>query len=596
MNSFAANLNRQVLRERPDAVQSRWGTVLFTALVLFCWLDVFPVQAQTVAVFPFEDLSRGVNSVNLELTRYVGEELQAKGVDLVREDDVISFMAQKRVRWLGYMDTEHILLTKESLGADLLLFGTVIQKREKKSPAFGLSIYLVRTTDGRTVWSSAGGLSLADLQKLLGLNQPATLADLLPILVRNVMASWPESLEEFHEKPLIFDPDSGEVPPTLQIKGIKLSPRYVRPGEQVKCAVHMANEEAIISNPQVFIKVGSRVHLAQQSQDGLFYEASWTGSEIEKGIFREVGHEALNLAAKDLDPQFFEGVWTGAQEDNTYPVTLILRWPSGEQQIAFVGTYTVDSTPPDIDIFFKKGKLLEGIVTFSDKVLVLPEVSDPEPYSHWQIEVEDYLGRAVMGDEGDGRVPRNFYWDGNNFSGYPVEEGVYRMVLKVWDRAGNVSESVKEVAYRPHPPEMLIDVEKLEKSLRFQLESANNKVPLAFWRLEIWTGDGILLKRSSGQELPVAYEIPFGQSPENLKIEGYIMLRDVLGNQTQMHINDLYLLALEHENPEIKKTTDTEEKPEKDDDSWVWLSENDTIDEFQNVRAGNDKAVWYSEF
>ena len=84
-------------------------------------------------------------------------------------------------------------------------------------------------------------------------------------------------------------------------------------------------------------------------------------------FFRKIGHEAINLATKDLDPLLFEGVWTGSEEDDVYPVSLLIRWPNGDQQSAFIGNYTVDSTPPDIDLYIK-WLSFNGLVTFRDQI------------------------------------------------------------------------------------------------------------------------------------------------------------------------------------------------------------------------------------
>jgi hypothetical protein len=528
-------------------------------------------NAQTIAVFPVEDLSVGVNSPNINLTRSLVNEMQAKGLTVIREQDIISFMAAKRMRWLGYLETEHILQVRDDLGAELVLFGTITQRQEKRSPAYGLSLYMVRTKDAKTIWSSSGGLSLVDMQRLLGLNQPATLEELWPILVSNVLSTWPKDLSHVLDKPLIFNLEEGEKPPVLQIKAVHLSPRYVRPGEMVKCVVEL--EENFMPDefmPQVYIRAGSRVHLAQQSPEALYYEAAWTGSEIEKGIFREVGHEALHLAATDLVPQFFEGVWTGMDEDDVYPVSLILKWSTGEQQIAYVGNYTVDSKPPDVD-FSLKGKEINGVVSFRQEVLIVPSYNVREPTSHWQISVEDNNGNVLIGDEGDGNLPRNFFWRGQYYNGFQAEQGLYQMILSVWDRAGNKSTIAKEVSYSPNPPEMILEVNKSEQTLTVILTQDEDALPLSYWQMEIWTEQGELLKADNGQELPVEFEIPVFQGPEAPKLEGLVFLKDILGNQTRLAIEDLYLIAMRN-NLDETETSEAKEDDEKDGDSWAWLS------------------------
>jgi hypothetical protein len=463
-----------------------------------------PAQAKNIAILPVEDLSKGFNSPNFEVTSYLAEELSARGMQTVDERDVISFMAAERVRWLGYLETDQILKARHLLGADLVLLGTITQQRDTNSPTFGLSLQLVRTKDAKTIWSISGGLSLAQIQKLLGLNEPASLSELWPILVNNVLSEWPSDLDKRFSQELVFDLESGELPPTLQIKGIRLSPRYVRPGEQVKCVVQLDTGDSVIESPQVFIKTGNRVHLAQQSTEGLFYEAAWTGSEIEKGIFREVGHEALKLAATELSPQLFEGVWPSLDVDESYPVTVILNWPTGDRQIAYVGNYNVDSTPPETDLIIS-GTVLDDLVTFSDKIDIVPKMVVKEPTSHWEIHVEDYKGHRVLGDSGDGFLPKSFFWRGTSFSGYPVEDGIYRMVLKIWDRAGNEFQTAQDVRYKSDPPDLVVAVEKKDEYLHFSVDRKDKEVPLAFWYVEVWDRNGDLLKISDGKELPFAY-------------------------------------------------------------------------------------------
>ena len=155
-------------------------------------------RSQTIAVFPVDDLSLGINSFNMLVTRYLSYKTAAKGLNVIQEQDVIAFMASKRIHWLGYLDTENILQTKETLGADLILFGTIIV--EKQSSSYGLILNMVRTIDAKTIWTSSGGLSLADNQHLLGLNRPTKLEELWPILVNNVLASWPADLSEILTK------------------------------------------------------------------------------------------------------------------------------------------------------------------------------------------------------------------------------------------------------------------------------------------------------------------------------------------------------------------------------------------------------------
>jgi hypothetical protein len=173
-------------------------------IVLLCFLVFLSpafsmARAQTIAVFPVDDLSTGINSSNMEVTRYLSGKMEAKGLNVVHEQDIIEYMVSRRIQWLGFLDTEKIMQTKEALGADLVLLGTI--NRDERSSSHGLILNLVRTRDAKTVWTSSGGLSLRDTQRLLGLNQPSTLGELWPILTNKVLESWPTDIKETLLKP-----------------------------------------------------------------------------------------------------------------------------------------------------------------------------------------------------------------------------------------------------------------------------------------------------------------------------------------------------------------------------------------------------------
>ncbi|UCE94570.1 MAG: hypothetical protein JSV73_04660 [Flavobacteriaceae bacterium] len=172
--------------------------VKFKILTLIYFLIfILPVStkaySQTIAVFPVDDLSHEINSFNLLITRYLIYKLEAKGLNIVQEQEVFDFMSSRRINWLGYLDTENILQTKETLGADLILFGTMII--ESKS-SYGLILNMVRTKDAKTIWTSTSGLSLRDTQRLLRMNQPTMLEELWPILINKAMKSWPADLNK----------------------------------------------------------------------------------------------------------------------------------------------------------------------------------------------------------------------------------------------------------------------------------------------------------------------------------------------------------------------------------------------------------------
>ncbi len=67
-----------------------------------------------------------------------------------------------------------------------------------------------------------------------------------------------------------------------------------------------------------------------------------------------------------------------------------------------------------------------------------------------------------------------------------------------------------------------------------------DKVPLAFWRLEVWSEEGRLLKSVEGQELPpqINVELPAGEREQ--RIEGVLETRDSMGNKARQQIKDFF--------------------------------------------------------
>jgi hypothetical protein len=87
------------------------------------------------------------------------------------------------------------------------------------------------------------------------------------------------------------------------------------------------------------------------------------------------------------------------------------------------------------------------------------------------------------------------------------------------------------------------------------------KVPLSYWRLEMWTKEGKIIISSEGKELPVKIPIELPDSYEKEKITGFLFYKDVLGRETEQKVNNLL--------PKVKKQPETEEIPKAFSESWV---------------------------
>lgn len=457
------NLGKMLFSRSVQPVVRRYGflasCLLLSVVCLFC-VGVSSARALTVAVFPIEDLSQGQNGVNAELTDYLAWDMNRRGFDVIGNDTVVSFMARNRVRWLGFLDTRHIIMAKEEMGADLVLFGTMSLREEGLAPSFGITLYLVRTSDTRTLWTASGGLAQQDVVNLLGIGESREREGLLPKLAQSVLAKWPEELE-YTSKPQH----------ALEIEDIELSPTHVRRGEKVTCNVRLRTTWPEEDAPRIFFKAGGRVYMARKEAPGDMYSSDW-----------EV-----------------------AENDGRYPVTMVINWPSGHKKVSFLGAYSVDSTPPKL-VLDLKGVQLEGTVAFRDQIIIIPRMLRREPVARWKLTVEDESGEEQLSYTGYGEMPSRFVWDGKGKGGWPAAEGIYNVSLQVWDRADNMAVASQPVAVARTPPAMVLEAKNRGREMIIDL-SHDGKVPIAFWRMEMRSSSGEMIKVAEGSQLPVRMDV-----------------------------------------------------------------------------------------
>jgi len=203
------------------------------ALLLLLLLFVAePASGIQLAVMPLEDLSKGDNGLNPAMTDRLCEALGRKGFAVVEEKRIIDFMAKNRIRWVGRLDSQHVLRLRQELGIDYLLLGSVNQVREKEPAALGISLQIIRASDAKIVWAGGAQLCRADVRKFLGLAEPRNLTEIENIVVGRVMEILP------HELPEISEGSTGNL-----AEEIHLTPEVVKPGETMRCRVRFSESK-----------------------------------------------------------------------------------------------------------------------------------------------------------------------------------------------------------------------------------------------------------------------------------------------------------------------------------------------------------------
>jgi hypothetical protein len=129
-----------------------------------------------------------------------------------------------------------------------------------------------------------------------------------------------------------------------------------------------------------------------------------------------------------------------------------------------------------------------------------------EPVARWKLTVEDENGKEQVSQKGYGELPRRFIWDGRDASGWPAEEGIYKVTLSVWDRADNMAVTTQPVAVARTPPAMVLEAKARGRDMVVDL-SNEGRVPIAFWRMEMRDASGELIKVAEGNELPMRMDL-----------------------------------------------------------------------------------------
>ena len=464
-----------------------------------------------------EDLGSGRSDVNLSITRVLAEYLQQNGNEVIAGDTVITFMANNRIRKVGQLEAFNALRVREELRAGFVLIGTVSQRKERPDPTLALTLSLIRTNDARTVWSYAGSVTTSEQRKALGIGEPLSTNELQYLLLDEMFKHWPwQIINEVQELR------------TVNLETVKLKPDYVRPGDEVSCRVSIRDSWPVNLFPKVFFSVADQIYPATVADDGKTFEANWVAGE----------------------------------KNGSYQVSLLLEWSQYERtEAVLLGSYVIDGTPPFLEVELRGGKMYQDMPVFNRNVVIVPSMVVPKPLSRWRLSINYLLSdgdKHYVGDmRGKGHLPSSMVWEGHGYYG----DGTYEFIVEAWDKAGNTAEARKLAEYNKALPKVDLALSKQQDQMIMDVEYAS-KVPLRYWRLEMWTKEGRLLTEAEGSELPVKVEFKPPDAALNQEITGFVFLQDAFGKQSRVKVEDLL--------PELTKPRQKkEEKPTGISENWV---------------------------
>ncbi len=489
-----------------------------TTVVLCLLLLGRPVLAAgRMAILPPADISRDLNGVAMHLEARLARLLRTRA-EIVSQDEVMAFLSRHRIRQTGVVTAATLLLAAKELAADYVLVANLCE-HAPQPPTLGITATLYRTADATMIWSDTAAAAASERQRALRPEGERTPEDLLPVVLDRLFARLPDLEGGKATVGYRLAALSDQPPAQLLVESSRIVPAVVRPGERVRCIVRL--RPLLGPLPKVYIKVADTLYQARMSPDDNAFEVGWTAPEPASRPAR--------VAARTFSAPLYKGILDSEPRDDVYPVVLELVWPDSRRRHLLLGSYRVDSTPPRFGLQ-PKGKRLDGIPAFRRTLPIRVSWERPEPVTRWTVQVSDATGKVVLSESGNGQLPRTLAWNGMTADG-PAAPGRYTFTVTAEDRAGNRGSASTPLLYQPAIPPPTVTTCASAASGCVTIDIAS-PVPVAEWRIELWTPAGELQRRDNGTALPA--DISLG--PEAEIGEFRLCLRDALGNRLRADI------------------------------------------------------------
>jgi len=462
---------------------------------------------------PFEDISKDLNGVNLEIPRKIAQALEKQGLTVVYPDALVPFLAKNRYRWMGWVDQVTALKIAKQFNVDLIMLGTVTELNKSEPPCIGLIVQLLKVKDYKLIWSRSAVFSAKEEISILGLDKP-TFQSLEMKTINTLVANIPPEIQQ-----------KAIHPPVIEITDVFLKPKRVQSHTEVECAI--------------------RLNTAGPSPSEILFQIN--GKEIPARP--QTQKEGLYIAK-----------WIAPEKEGRYPIKLVVKWDKYSlHQEMFLTSLIVDNTPPKFSLKIIRGEKIKDSIAFNRHILLVPIFEQSEPIARWAFYVLDPKTRTpVFKVERPGRIPSRLIWRGTNIAGKYLANGQYIAKVKVWDQAGNSYEQETKLLFVKSAPAAKILAEKLsDKKVKLIIKVNKHLLPLTSWRLELWDSDGNLISEYESTKEKDEVSLP---NDENLLYT--LEIRDILGNKTILKNIPLKPLIL-------RAATTPQEKEKTFTNSWT---------------------------
>ncbi len=449
-------------------------------ILIICYFFVFiKIGFTQIAIFPFEDFS-GNEDVNIKLANELADYLASHGIKVVYPKEVIKELIKLRIKRIGFVDKVIAREIALKLKAQYILLGSIYEL-DKKTPTLCIGIRILKAKNCEIIWSKIFSFCGRDHYPILGIKK-ITYKNILKKCFYNLFSGFKE------KKLSVLYPT-----PVLTIEDVIFKTRSIKSDQTMEIALKL----------------------------------KMSGPKPEKLILNVGDKKQVPLVKKG---SYYVAFWKAGLKEGKYSIFLISKWNKmwNIKKKFFVGSYTVDNTPPQIKLEFRGVRKISNMMAFSKNLEIIPKILRKEKIRKWKLEIISPDNKVIVLEERLRSLPSKLFWKGVDKAGNPVPPGIYKIKLSVWDEAGNFKVIEKKVLVVKKPPEIDLKAFKIKNRIKIIVKVKNHIIPIREMKVEIWDNKGNLIKELTKRELEKE-EVVLDNLPLNLNYE--IIAVDVLGNK-----------------------------------------------------------------
>lgn len=420
-------------------------------LALFLWL-IGPagqglaaykhLQIKTVALIPFGTFT--VGNVTIDVTNLVIRELEGHHLEVVGQEALEAFLAQRRIRRMEFLDRPAIRAMGSTLNVDALVTGTVSILSGGENPQVAMDAQMVDCLDASVIWANAVSRTGQDYAGFLGLGRIDSLEKLVAVAIKELFENLPLKTSSASPSPAAFE-----------IARAGFSPDVLRSGETALLSMEIKEIVGKVRDIKAFV-LNREIKL--ETRDGRFYGGTILAPPIE----------------------------------GTYPLKVYItdRW-NRLVGLDAVASLTVHNRPPKILLSARQKRISPNNDGVSEFILFVPEVLEAIALESWAVEIIDEQGQVVRSEHGLGVLPEGFTWRGVDNQYKPVKDGPYFCRLVVEDKAGNKTVALSDkVIADATPPDVAVRVDGVDEDRVVLALEAQDESPIDYWDLVVFDAVG----------------------------------------------------------------------------------------------------------